>query len=247
MYKELKQVDHRPFPLPKAPWIMTQVWRNLLFLHYPIQPEAVEKYIPDELMLDTFEGKAWISIIPLRITNMRVRGLPPLPFLHSYLELNVRTYVVRDGIPGIYFFSLDADHLLAVAGARIGTGLPYKQAKIRFKEERETFRLISERLKEGDLLESLDVSYKPSETLYETEPGSVDHWLLERYCMYSFHGGHLLRGDIHHEKWKVRDAKVDILFNSMAPYLCSNCSDNPPIIHYSSRRRFFFYPLVKLL
>ncbi|RFU65342.1 YqjF family protein [Peribacillus glennii] len=247
MYKEFWEIDHRPYPLPGAPWVMTQVWRDLLFMHYPLAPESVGKYLPGELMLDTFEHKAWVSIIPLRITNMRMRGIPPIPFLHSYLELNVRTYVIHDGIPGIYFFSLDADHPLAVAGASAGTGLPYKRAKMLFHEEGETIKFKSERMTGRGNRESLDVAYSAGKTLYEAEPGSLDHWLMERYCMYSFHGGNMLRGDIHHDKWKVRKATADISYNRMAPYLLSEVSNTPPILHYSSRRRFFFYPLVKVL
>lgn len=246
MYKEFNEIDHRPLPLLLSPWMLTQVWNDLLFMHYPVSAESVSQFVPSALELDTFENKAWISIIPLRITNMRLRGIPPIPFMHSYLELNVRTYVIHQGIPGIYFFSLDADHLLVVAGARRATGLPYNPAKMFYEKTGETFRFKSELIQSHSISGKLDVAYQPGQILYEPIPGTLDHWLLERYSMYSFRGGNMLRGDIHHDKWKVTRAKAAILKQTMAPFLEEGTLSSQPLLHYSSRRRFFFYPLVKV-
>ena len=93
MYKEFLEIDHRPYPLPSKPWMMTQVWRDLLFIHWPVASEVIKPHLPQELELDVYEGTAWLSFIPLRITNARARGLPLIPFFTSYMELNVRTYV----------------------------------------------------------------------------------------------------------------------------------------------------------
>lgn len=245
MYFELQEIKHRPYPMPNAPWIMTQVWRDLLFMHYPVAPHLLREIVPQELELDTYKNEAWLSIIPLKITDMRVRGVPPIPLLSSYIELNVRTYVIYQGVPGIYFFSLDASDLISVIGAKAGTGLPYKLAKMEFSEHDDIFRFKSHRI--TGTQEKLDVSFKRGNVLYEPLPGSLDFWLLERYCMYSFWGNHILRGDIHHDQWKVAHAEAEIHQNTMASFLPKGTlTNNPLILHYARRRRFLFFPLKKV-
>ncbi|MGM9925651.1 MAG: YqjF family protein [Bacillus sp. (in: firmicutes)] len=239
MYKEFLEVSHRPYPLPDAPWVMTQVWKDLLFMHFPVEPGVIRALVPRELEIDMYSDMAWITIIPFEVTGMRARFAPLVPVFSSYLELNVRTYVVRDGVPGIYFFSLDADELLAVAGARVGTGLPYRYAKMKFRRDQASCHFRSRRRFDG-ASPTLDVSYRPGDVLYEASPDSLDYWLLERYCLYSFWNGKLMRGDIHHDKWKVTRSDIQLRSNSMLSFL-EHCQ--PAFCHYSRRRRVFFYPL----
>lgn len=242
MYKEFLETDQRPYPIPERQWIMTQVWRDLLFLHWPVPTDQLRPYIPAPLELDEYKGSAWISIIPMKITNVRIRGLPLIPFMNSYLELNVRTYVTCQGKPGIYFFSLDANHPLAVLGAKLSTGLPYKQARMSYEKKGRTIRFYSRRLSNHA---GLDVEYRPDTLLYEAARGTLDFWLLERYCLYTFRGGHLYRGDIHHDQWKITKAEVQLRHSTMDPFLHLDLYGDL-IIHYSSRRRLFLYPLEKL-
>lgn len=105
---------------PSRPSVMRQTWKKLLFLHWPIDAEALRPLIPSRLEIDTFEGRAWIGVTPFLLRGLRPPYLPPFPFLSSAHEINVRTYVHLDGVPGIWFFSLDADNGLAVATARVG-------------------------------------------------------------------------------------------------------------------------------
>lgn len=105
----IHQTDHRECPLLKGPWLMTQTWELLLFLHWPVPKEVLIKYIPAGLELDTYEQVAWISLIPFQVRNMRFRKTPSVPCFHKFSELNVRTYVRQEGLKGVYFFSLDAD------------------------------------------------------------------------------------------------------------------------------------------
>jgi uncharacterized protein len=102
---------HRPWPAPMAPWIMTQRWNDLLFLHYPLAPEVLRPLVPDVLTLDTYQQRAWVSVTPFWINHLRPPGVPSLPWLSHFAEINVRTYVTRGGKPGVYFFSLDASNL----------------------------------------------------------------------------------------------------------------------------------------
>src|SRR5574340_8511 len=114
----LEHIAHRPYPPPTdRPFVMWQNWLELLFAHWPIDPEEMRPYLPPTLTLDTYDGKAWLGIVPFRMSNVRPRFLPPLPWLSFFPELNVRTYVTYDQEPGVWFFSLDAARLLAVWGA----------------------------------------------------------------------------------------------------------------------------------
>ena len=121
----IDQIGHRPWPLPRTPWVMRQVWESLAFLHWPVPTKQLRTLIHSGVDLDTFEGDTWIGIVPFRIGSIRLRGCPLVPGIHRFLELNVRTYVTRDGRPGVWFLSLDATSPLAVRVARWWYRLPY--------------------------------------------------------------------------------------------------------------------------
>src|SRR5882757_5465385 len=118
MLKILKHTNHRPWPLPRGPWIMAQVWHNLLFAHWTVPVATLRPLVPQQLEIDTFREKAWLGVVPFRMSGVRLRGTPAVPGLSCFPELNVRTYVIRDGMPGVWFFSLDAANLLVVWAAR---------------------------------------------------------------------------------------------------------------------------------
>jgi len=120
----LTDTAHRPWPLPERPWIMTQTWHDLLFAHWPVDKERLRAKLPPGIALDLFDGQAWLGVVPFRMSNVAPRGLPALPWVSAFPELNVRTYVTRDGKPGVYFFSLDAANPLAVQTARTLFHLP---------------------------------------------------------------------------------------------------------------------------
>src|SRR5690348_8746221 len=134
----LTEQDHRPWPMPKRPWIMVQVWRDLLFTHWSVPPATIEHLVPEQLLLDTFDGQAWISITPFHM-SLRFRGLPPLFGMSDFPELNCRTYVSAEGKPGIHFFSLDAARRAVVWGARTFYHLPYFQAIMRVAKNGDSF------------------------------------------------------------------------------------------------------------
>ena len=128
----LTQTSHRPWPKPSGPWIMLQSWHDLLFAHWPIPIEQMRALIPAQLALDTFAGSAWVGVVPFRMSGVRPRGFPALPWLSAFPELNVRTYVrsrdPQNPKPGVYFFSLEAANPLAVWIARTTFRLPYFNA-----------------------------------------------------------------------------------------------------------------------
>lgn len=244
MYKSiLKNTQHREYPLPNGPWVMTQKWDHLLFMHLPVPREILKAQVPNGLELDTYGGEAWITIIPFKISDMRLRKIPPFPFLRSFLELNVRTYVRRNGILGIYFFSLDAEKLLAVLGARMAT-LPYFYAKMKMKERSGSFHYSSKRRGSSDAI--FKGSYRPISEAYYPKKGSLAHWLVERYYLWSSKGGSLFRGDIHHKQWKIQDAGATITKQNMIPFLPENNRTEKPLLHYGYSQRVLFWPIKKV-
>ncbi|MCK6513638.1 DUF2071 domain-containing protein [Myxococcota bacterium] len=121
----LNRSEHRPYPLPDRAWHMTMSWLDLLFAHWSFPAEVIRDLLPPNITLDTYEGRAWVGVVPFRMANVGPRGLNWLPGVSAFPELNVRTYVVHEGKPGVWFFSLDAANMLAVQAARLGFHLPY--------------------------------------------------------------------------------------------------------------------------
>ena len=107
-YGILNQTAHRPWPMPTSPWVMTQTWHDLLFAHWPVDGVRLRALVPAEFPLDLYDGQAWLGIVPFRMANVGPRGVPSLPGVSAFPELNVRTYVRVADRPGVYFFSLDA-------------------------------------------------------------------------------------------------------------------------------------------
>src|SRR5262245_17416523 len=141
----LDVVAHRPWRMPDRPWVMTQTWNDLLFAHWPIDPEDIRSKVPPEFDLDLFAGAAWIGIVPFYMTNVATRGIPSLPWVSEFPELNVRTYVSMSDRPGVYFFSLDAGSALAVHAARILLNLPYYAASMSVTRDGNTINYHSQR------------------------------------------------------------------------------------------------------
>lgn len=243
MYKNiLHHIEHRDYPLPHGPWLATQKWNHLLFMHLPISKDTLIKYIPKALELDTYDDSAWITIIPFKVSNMRPRKLPPIPFLQSYLELNVRTYIKHNGRQGIYFFSLDADKLLAVLGARLAT-LPYFYANIYMKKKEDAFYFDSKRKGKSEV--TFEGSYRPISEAYYPKRSSLTYWLLERYFLWSYRNNSLFRGDIHHKQWKIYDVETTIVSENMLSFLPDDTIIGEPIFHYASSKRVLFWPIKK--
>lgn len=212
---------------------MAQRWNDLLFMHWDVEPGRLRSLVPQVLPLDLRDGRAWISITPFRLSHWRPRGLPPLAGVSSFLELNVRTYVVVDGKPGVYFFSLDAGNALAVAGARLAYRLPYHRAVMSMHRTTDgTFHYLSRRLNGGDRAAELIVRYRPVGVPTPAPAGSLDHFLAERYCLYTVdHRLRVWRTNIHHRPWPLQPAEVAIERNTMGEAAGITLDANP---HHSS-------------
>ena len=167
----LKERDHRQWPLPTGPWVMTQIWHELLFAHWPIEPQVLRPLVPAELPLDTLDGGGWIGVVPFHMSRIHGRGLPPLPGLARFPELNVRTYVTFDGKPGVYFFSLDAANLPAVWAAHIFYRLPYFHARMLAEMRGEWVAYDSRRYRASAEFRGRYRPIRPVQLRFESLPG----------------------------------------------------------------------------
>jgi uncharacterized protein YqjF (DUF2071 family) len=239
--------EHRPWPLPKGPWIQEQVWNHLLFAHWPLTTAILKPLIPVGLELDTYNGQAWVAVTPLLITDLRFRGLPPLPFASHFPELNFRTYVTDGKKPGVYFFSLDAANRLAVIGARIGYHLPYYNARMSSVENDGRIEFQSHRTDLQGNPAEFSATYSPTSEVYLSEPGSLENWLTERYCLYSDDdSGRLYRAEIHHMQWPLQSAEAEIRDNTVAQAKGLQLPDRSPLLHFANRLDVLVWPLEKL-
>ena len=239
----LRATAHRPWPVPQGPWIMVQIWHDLLFAHWPIPPEVMREHVPLELPLEVFDGQAWIGIVPFHMSNVRPRWVPPLPGFSRFPELNVRTYVTLDNKPGVYFFSLDAGNLPAVWAARAFYHLPYFHAKMSADVAGDSINYRSSRLNGNAELRG---NYQPVAPVRLREPGTLEYWLTERYCLYTIHNGHVYRGEVHHLPWPLQDAAAEFQSNTMAAAANLSLPAEKPVLHFSKRQEVLIWPLTRV-
>ena len=231
MHPSLSHLDHRPWPIPGSPWTWRQSWRDLLFAHWPIEAGALQPLIPDGLKIQEFEGTAWIGVVPFRMTGVMRRPFPDLPWISAFPELNVRTYVERGGRPGVWFLSLDATNPLAVWAARTFFHLPYVHASITLGAEGDRIDYRSER-RDARFLGS----YRPVSDVFRSAPGSLEHWLTERYCLFARdRNGRLWRNDVHHAPWPLQKAEAEIRVNTMLAPHHLEVPGPPPLLHFARR------------
>lgn len=184
-------------------------WHDLCFAHWRVPAASLRVHLPDGLQLDTFDGSAWLGVVPFRMAGVRARCAPALPGLSAFPELNLRTYVTRDGRPGVWFFSLDAAHRLAVRTARRCWGLPYFDARMHCAPEGASgVRYSSERTHRGVVGATLDCRYRPIGPVFHSAPGSLEAFLTDRLCLYTRdRRGQLRRGEIEHAPWPLQRAE----------------------------------------
>ncbi len=213
---------------------MRQSWHDLLFAHWPIAIDALRARLPSALELDTFDGRAWLGVVPFRMSGIRFRALPPLPGMSAFPELNLRTYVRHRGVPGVWFFTLEASSALAVAGARAAFHLPYHRAAMRCEPTGEGLRYSSTRTHRGAAPARLEASYEPSGKLFHARAGSLEHWLTERYCLFAATArGTILRADIHHAPWPLQPARARFEQNSLARAHGLDLPDTEPLLLFA--------------
>ena len=210
-------------------------WEKLLFMHWPLPPSALESLLPSGAKVDTFGGKAWLGLVPFMMRDVHPGGLPSVPGLSAFPELNVRTYVTADGVPGVWFFSLEAANPVAVRIARSGFHLPYFDAKMRAGVSGGEVVFKSSRTHRNAPPAVFRARYRPQPGV-PTEDAALLHFLTERYSLYSADArGRLYRADIQHSVWPLACAEVDLELSpdEMTRQLGVNLPDTPPLLHYA--------------
>ena len=225
--------------------IMRQIWRHLGFLHWPIAADAIARVLPPGLEVDTFDGVAYVGIVPFTISLTRAAGWPRVPLAPAFHELNLRTYVHRGGRePGVWFFSLDAASRLAVAGARVGYHLPYFYAAIAMEvagagegagsdggkpeidyRSRRLSKLVDARFAGR---------YRPAGEVAPAEAGTLEFFLAERYLLYAWTGRKLRSARVFHAPYPLQSAvATDVRQTVIAAAGLTAATEAPPLVHYA--------------
>jgi uncharacterized protein len=228
-------VNHRPWAMPDTPWAMTQTWTDLLFAHWQLDVAQLRAKVPAAFELDLFDGRAWIAVVPFSMTNVAPRGVPALPWVSEFPELNVRTYVRAGDRPGVYFFSLDAGSAVAVQAARTLLNLPYYAAAMTVSGSGDGVHYRSAR--PGDPPAEFDATYEPAGAAFPPAEGSLEYFLTERYCLYHVdRRGAPYRLEIHHPPWQLQPARARITRNTMASASGIELPDEAPVLHFARRQ-----------
>ncbi len=244
---------------------MAQRWCDLLFAHWPVAAARLRPLVPAELDLDLCDGRGWVGVVPFRMEGVRFRGLPPLPGLGAFPELNVRTYVAHRGRPGVWFFSLDAASRLAVQVARAWFALPYYCAQMRcepdvdaserglggqargsgFADDGTSERGVayaSERRHRRQPRARLVARYAPTGPVDRARPGSLEHFLTERYLLYARSPrGRLFAGDVHHAPWPLQPARAAFEHEEVSRAAGLEL-DGEPLLHFARRLDVVVWP-----
>ncbi|MET0785524.1 MAG: DUF2071 domain-containing protein [Paenisporosarcina sp.] len=225
------------------PWLMTQEWHDVLFLHWSVSADELRKHIPSELELDLYNNKAWIGLIFFRVKGNRLRLIPPIPGVGAFLEINLRTYVTYKGRAGIHIFSLDVNNPFIVKLATLRNFLPYQNAKICCKRRNNVFTIKSKRSDKNAHPENLITSFEVVSQIIERS--HFEQWLTERYHLWTKPKDHLFRVDTMHSPWKLQNVTGTIQENTMGSLLKSNFQGKPPIAHYSKKKKARVFSPIK--
>jgi uncharacterized protein YqjF (DUF2071 family) len=238
---------------PAQQALMHQNWHHLLFLHWEVPAMELQAMLPPRLRLDTFEGKAYVGLVPFTMTGVRPILMPPMPGLSSFHEINVRTYVHLDGRdPGVWFFSLDASSLLAVTAARATYHLPYFNADIEFTASKDPMPIVTfdaKRIDErGPRPANAHLRYRPLEgPATASAPGTLEHFLLERYILYSqSEDRQLYRARVHHQPYPAQKVDVAHLDETLLWAAGIKRAEQPAVRHYAREVNVQVYALEKV-
>lgn len=223
---------------------MYQSWDDLLFMHWQMPADALRRLLPPRLEVDTFDGTAWVGVTPFTLYGVRPAYTPPLPLVSEFDEVNVRTYVHLGGVPGVWFFSLDANSTVAVTAARALFRLPYFYAEISRERHDDTTAYAASRENSAGVKHAeFGATWTVGEELPIAAPGTLEFFLVERYCLYTADGGKLYRARIHHRPWPLRRARVETYRSSMAEAVGLGKPKGEPLVHHGGPVDVEVWPL----
>ncbi|MDL2345787.1 DUF2071 domain-containing protein [Deinococcus sp. MIMF12] len=222
-------------PFPGRPWVLKMTWQDLCFLHWQVDPALIAQTLPSGVEPHTRDGGAWLGAVPFRMTGTSPRFVPDVPGLSAFPELNLRTYVTVDGVPGVWFYSLDAAQPLAVRLARRFFHLPYFDARMWVHREGDVTRYASLRAHRGQPPARFAAAYRPVGPALTPAPDSLDAWLTDRHALYSADArGRVYRGRVDHAAWPLRRAQAEVAENTLADALGITLEGEPHLLHAES-------------
>lgn len=230
----IKNTAHPYCSMPSKKWIMRQSWKNLIFVHWPLNPERLRMHIPPSLQIDTFNGSAWLGIVVFEMGGIYPRGLSTLSITSAFPEINVRTYVRYNEKPGVYFLSLDVGDWASLTIAKRWLHLPYHPAKISIQKLKSTFHCSSIRQSSKHEPIIYEGIHTPISEIFFPQEGSLDHWLTERYCFFSTNKkARLYCCEIHHAPWPLQLGKTEVKQNTLFSPFHIDLTGTQPITHFS--------------
>ncbi len=242
-YEDLRAGSQtRPAPVPEGPWVMAQEWQNVLFLHWRVDPGRIQAQLPPGLEVQTMDGAAWLSLVPLHMAHIHLRYLPPIVHFAHFAELNVRTYVTRAGQPGVRFLRILAANRPSSWIGRTVFHTPYLDAAASLRPDGAGFRFTCTRPPAA-----FEARYGGDGPAFTPAPGSLELFLTERYAMYvSGRKGRLYRGDIQHSPWTIQRAAVEIVTDTVLDAVGFGDLGPPDSAFYSTGTRSVVWPLERV-
>jgi len=228
----LDETAHRPWPPPAGPWAQAQTRLDVVFAHWRVELDQAARLLPPGLPLDTQDGEAWVGLVTFRLGNLRLRGLPPLPRI-TFEQLDVRTYVTLDGRPGIWLCSMDVSNPILREAARRAHRLPAYRARITAEDGR--YEITRDGL-------GFAARFRPHGEAFAATAGSLEHFLTERYCIYTADGGRLYRAELHHKPWRLHTAEAEVETATLAPVAL----DGDPHVLWAAEHDVLVWPLEEL-
>ncbi|MBA2503776.1 MAG: DUF2071 domain-containing protein [Pyrinomonadaceae bacterium] len=220
----------RPARLP----LMRQHWGKLLFMHWTIPVNILRPLVPPRLAIDTFEGAAYIAIVPFTMWGIRPSFAPRVPGLSAFHELNVRTYVHLDGVPGVWFLSLDANNAAAVWAARNFFHLLYFNARMTLEQRGREIVYASHRTHASAPDADFKATWEFGDSLPRSQPSSLEFFLTERYCLYAAGKNRLYRCRVFHQPWQLHKARLVSYESSMIESHNLPTPHGEPLLHYAA-------------
>lgn len=219
----LKQVKHRPFKVPKRPWVYYQEWNNVIFLHWKVSKDLLEPLLPKGIKLDTINGESWVSLVAFDMNNIGTRAFPKIPHISDFLEINIRVYVTCNEKPSVYFLSMEGSKRSSCKVLKAVSKFPYRYSKM----EHENYRFESENIEFND---SFSIAYQLGEE--PNKKDELDLWLTERYAVFQDYKSTIIEYDVHHIEWPIQSIEIKKL-KLKYPRFNRIINEKPERAHYS--------------
>ncbi|KAA3597127.1 MAG: DUF2071 domain-containing protein [Calditrichaeota bacterium] len=219
----LNSTKHRPWEIPQENWKFYQEWNDAIFLHWKVEMEALKKFVPKELEIDTFEGEPWVSLVAFTMEKIRPRNLPSFPPISDFDEINIRTYVKSNSKTGVYFLSIEGGTSLSCKLAKIISELPYRFSEMSRNEN-------NYKSKNTEFGDKFNLNFLVGQKAISKKP--IDKWLTERYALFQDTKNSINEFEIHHLEWEVGEVELTDL-NIFYPRFSKLLKGKPNKSHYS--------------